>query len=257
MYAAAPASLFSDEVTFFGDFEDGFGSVAGMYDSDVPYDPGLLAHPFHEKILGLSKFDPSLGILTDITIFVDAGSPIFYSLGGGMEVLEIDDSLPDYSASVSLFGEVLINYEGMSAATTVMGEVIPLFGAGTDSAGTGMFSTGIGTSADGSLTGAESVFGAVDFSDFVGLGPVDTLWVDMFVQETADFDVDNATATAGIGFDVFDSDSGADDAVIGITYTFTPVPEPGTTGLFFFALAVIATIRSRASRRPVLYKQRD
>ena len=42
---------------------------------------------------------------------------------------------------------------------------------------------------------------------------------------------------ASLDFDVFDSDSGVDDAVIGIIYTFTPSPEP--TGFSQFAIGLL------------------
>lgn len=236
----------ADEITFYGDFEDGFGSVAGTYESGVPYVPGSVTHSFHEMVVGLSKFDPSLGVLTDIEVFVEGSSPIFYTLGGGMEVTELDDLLPEYSASMSLFGEVSLNYEGASLASTLFGDAIPLSAAGVGAPGTGSFTTPVSSSADGMLTGDASIFGAVDLSDFVGPGAVDTLFVDMFVEDTADFSVDNATAMAGLAFDVFDSDSGADDAVIGITYTFTAaVPEPGSASLLVLGFMGLAATRRR------------
>lgn len=241
-FIALPSS--ADEITFFGDFEDKFGAVPVTYESDVPYDPGVLIPLASELVVGIPKFDPSLGTLTDIEIFVEPSSAILYSLGGGMEVFEVDDSLPDYFASIELFGEVSLNYVSGTEFLPVLSEVIPLIGSGTGDKGTGSFSTPVTTPADGSLTGSLSVLGSVDLADFVGPGVVDKLFVEMFIEDTADFMVDNATASAGLAFDVFDSDSGADDAVIGVTYTFTPVPEPSTL-LGIGGLAVCCWTRRR------------
>ena len=235
----------ADTITFFGDFADGFGPVPIAYSSSIPYEPGIFAPVFHEMVAGIPKFDPSLGTLTDITVFVDASSPIFYTLGGGMTVTEVDDSLPDYSASIMLFGDIMLNYESTSLASMILSEVIPLEGMGIGAAGTGGFTTPVGTPADGSLIGAASVFGSVDLADFVGPGLVDTLFIDLIVEDTADFMVDNSTATASLAFDVFDSDSGVDDAVIGVTYTFTPIPEPNTAGLFVCAASLFTLARRR------------
>ena len=71
----------ADEITFFGDFADGFGA-GPSYSSFDPPDPGSFTLDFSELIVGIPKFDPSLGTLTDITVFVEDTDPIFYFLGG-------------------------------------------------------------------------------------------------------------------------------------------------------------------------------
>lgn len=238
----------ADEVTFFGDFEDGFGTVDAAYSSDVPYDPGVGILAFSEMVVGIPKFDESLGVLTDIIVFVDETSPIFYTLGGGMEVTELDASAPGYSASMSLFGDVLLNYMGESTMTPVLGDPLPLSGGDAGEPGTGSFTTGVTMGADGMLTGESSIFGTAALADFVGTGDVESLFVEMFVEATAEFIVDNATATAGLGFDVFDSDSGADDAVIGVTYVYS-VPEPGSSMILIGVSALF--FRRRRSRSTV------
>ncbi len=235
-----------DIVTFFGDFDDGFGGVPIAYESGIPYSPGMLVPIFHEAVLSLPKFDPSLGTLTDITVFVDAGSPIFYTLGGTMEVTEVDGSLAEFGAMVGLEGDVSLNYMGSSLSDIIAAESIGLGGADVGTMGMGSFSTPVAMAADGSLTGTKSIFGSVDLADFVGTGMVDSLFVDLVIEDTADFTTANSTATAALSFDVFDSDSGADDPVIGITYTYS-VPEPSSAVSWILG-AIICSI-GRGKRR--------
>lgn len=245
----------AETVTFFGDFADGFGSVPIAYSSDTPYDPGSIVPVFHEGVTSIPKFDPALGTLTDITVFISptGSSPIFYSLGGSMTVTKSSLSIPDYGGSVSLMAELMVNYEAGPGTFAVLGESIALEGAGAGPTGSTEFTTSVAPAgADGMLTGSASVFGAVDLADFVGPGLVDSLYVDLIIQDTADFALDNATATAGLGFDVFDADSGIDDDVIGVTYTYTitAIPEPSVIGSLAM-LAAVTTGFTRRRRKPL------
>ena len=145
--------------------------------------------------------------------------------------------MPDYGGSVGLMAELSVNYESGFSSTPIFGEPIPLEGTDVAPAGSTEFSTPVSpVGVDGMLTGSSSVFGIVDMADFVGPGLVDSLYVDLLIQDSADFMLSNATATAGLSFDVFDSDSGIDDAVIGVTYTYAPSAIPEPTALVSLAM---------------------
>ncbi len=239
------ANSAADEITFFGDFEDDFGGVPVIYDSDIPYEPDSFIGLMHEKVVGISKFDPSLGTLTDVVIFTEEA--IAYSVSGGMTISEVDDSLPDYFASIGLVAEIQLSYDGV-IPSAVFTEFIPLEGADLGDMGSGSIDTPIFSvpPADGALTGSASVFDSIELADFVGTGFVDSLFVDLIIQDTAAFSLDNATATASLEYDVFDGDSGADDPVIGVTYIFDSVsiPEPGNA-LILCSLLPMLLVRKR------------
>lgn len=222
------SSSMAATITTFGDFADTFGSVGVTYSTGTPYDPGVLAIPFHGSIEGIEKFDPSLGVLTDITVFVEPGDPIKYTIGGGMTVTEsVPAATPDYGATISLMGSVELNYDGAMPAT-IFGEGFMLSGGDVGAAGSGSFMTPITSSGTGILEGSASVLGIVDPLDFVGTGFVDTLYVDLIVQGTAEFTSVNATAEGDLGFDVFAGTFIDGESIVGVTYTYTAVPEPST-----------------------------
>ena len=241
----------ADTVTYFGDFEDIFGSTGAIYDSSVAYDPGSFIGLASEKVIGIPKFAPGMGTLTGIEIFVDPGEAILYMVSGDMTITEVDGTVPEgYSASIGLVAEAQLNYFGTGSAAdfTVFGDIIPLEGSDAGAMGTGETTTPIVMipPADATLTGSASVIGDVDLDDFVGAGMVDSLFVDLLIQDTADFALMNSTATAKIDWDLFDGDSGADDPVIGVTYTFTAIPEP-TSGVALLAVACGLCLRRRRS----------
>ncbi len=239
------------EVTFFGDFEDDFGVAS--YDSLDPPMPGSFGLEFTGTVLGIPKFDPSLGTLTDITVFIDPGT-LFYTLGGSLDAVAL---MPDFTfADVIIAGDVGVYYEDPSFA--FLDVIVDFF----DISGTcdGMPGDGgcgapldflsddgeMGGGAPAEVDGSTSIIASVDPADFVGPGDVDSLFVLLFLETTGTFDLENADATASVDWDVFDGDSGADDPVIGVTYTFTPIPEPTTLLLAVSALALLGGL----SRRP-------
>ena len=208
--------------------------------------PDFIDLIFDSVVVGIPKFDPSLGTLTDITVFVDDPDAIFYTIMGGISAEESDPGLPDFTAEVTLLGDVGVNYETITTVHSILVDDIELSGfcggmAGEGSCGDALLSTG-----DGVLEGSESIFTIVDLVDFVGPGDVDSLFVQLFLESTATFDLTNATATATVDYDVFDGDSGVDDPVIGVTYTYTPVPEPTSVLLVASALAMFGWLRRPA-----------
>lgn len=238
----------ADTVTHYGDFGDTFGAIPIPYSSETTYVPGDFVPLMHEGVASIPKFDASLGTLTDITVFVDPmpTSPIFYTIGGTVTMTKDDAGLPDYGASLGLLAEIAITYG--DDATIVLGDEIELAGGDMPPMGSLMFTSEVvPTDSDGMFVGSTSIIETVDLADFVGPGIVDALFVDFMIEETADFAVENATATASLGFDVFDSDSGLDDAVIGVTYTFTPVavPEPSSIGCLTLLCLAAACRRRR------------
>lgn len=239
----------ADEVTFYGDFEDGFATPAITYDSATPYDPGAFVPIYHEMVVGIPKFAPTLGTLTGIEVFIETpgfDGPVFYTLAGGMTVTEVDPLDPmGYGGDISFVSELMLSYGEGPAITPLFADAVLMSGGDSASMGTGSLMTAITSDGDGVLTGSASVFGSVDLADFVGSGFVDSLFIDLFVEDTADFMLDNATATATFGFDIFDGDSGTDDAVIGVTYTFTAVPEPGSAGFVAITLGAMFFRRRR------------
>lgn len=242
------AGAAADEVTYFGDFEDAFGGVGG-YSSEDPPVPGSFFLEVNEGVVGIPKFDPSLGTLTDITVFVDDSAPIFYTLGGDVSADELDDGVPDgFGAMVSLETDVGLYYEatGGSGFESVVADVVELSGLCTGGAGDSGCIDELFAFADGELVGGASLFSTALLTDFVGLGDVASLYVQLYVPVTADFEVENATGFADLSYDISDLDSGADDEVIGVTYTYTPVPEPAT---LTFLLPAAACLRSRRARR--------
>jgi hypothetical protein len=237
--------LAAAEITFFGDFEDGFGPAV-FYDSEFPYEPGSFDLVFSELVVGISKFDPSLGTLTDITIFIDTTDPISYSFDGGISAAELDDGLDGFSADMLSFGDVGVNYESPDFALhPIIVDDFEVLGFCSGFPGEGFCGEAIDTTGDGEVDGSESVMGLVDPADFVGLGDVDSLFVQLFLEGTALFDLTNSTAVGEVFYDVFDGDSGADDAIVGVTYTFTPIPEPSSVLLTASMLALLGGMRRR------------
>jgi|GEM_PF-4696433 len=239
--------LAADEVTFFGDFADGFGSAATYSTFDSPDSGFVLA--FDEPIVGIPKFDPSLGTLTDITVFVEDTDPITYDIGGGLSVAEIDPMEPGgFFGDVFISADVGINYEDPSGTslTPVITDFLDLAGVCSGGPGEGGCGDGVFHGEDGILEGSESVFGFVDPADFIGPGSVDSLFVQLFVPTTAMFTTSNADADADVGFDIFAGISAPPvDSIVGVTYTFTPVPEPTSLLLAVPALALLGGRRRR------------
>jgi len=238
------------EVTFFGDFEDGFGPGPTYTSFDVP-EPGSFFLAFDEPILGIPKFDPSLGTLTDITVFVEDTDPIMYDVAGDIMATEIDplDS-GGFDAGVDVSGgDVGINYEDPSGLTLspVITDSIDLMGSCGDTPGSGDCGESLFSSAeaDGVLEGSSSIFGTVDLADFVGPGDVDSLFVQIFLPTTAMFTTMNADAVVDFDLDVFAGFSVIGEDIVGVTYTFTPIPEPTSLLLAAPALALLVAMRRR------------
>ena len=251
VFSSSPLAK-ADVYVDFGDFTDVFGPVGVAYSSSIPFDPGAIVTPFHEAVVGLEKFDPSLGTLTDVTIFVGPAEPIKYTLGGAMTVFETDPLITTgYGASVDIMGGIELNYAG-ATPSTILGDMIHLSGTGAGAAGSGSFTTGVGFPGahPGTLTGSTSVFSSVDLADFIGAGEfVDKLFVDLTVQSTGDFKTTNASAAAALDFDVFAGFSNPPGSpVIGVSYTFTAVPEPSSLALLSLG-ALSLTFRRRRRRK--------
>ena len=229
---AAPAAQ-ADEITFFGDLADGFGD-GPSFDSTTPPAPGTFLVVFEEMIVGLPKFDPSLGTLTDITVFISETEPIMYTLDGSIEADELGDD-GGFGADVMIFGEISLAYAptGGGAVSPLISDFVSLEGLvdgeeGDGSVGDALFSPG------GTLEGSTSIFGAVDEADFIGPGEVDSLIIELIFEDAPDFVTVNADATATTFFDVFAGvDATPTEPIVGITYTY--VPEPSSLALMGFA----------------------
>ncbi|MEM9646711.1 MAG: PEP-CTERM sorting domain-containing protein [Planctomycetota bacterium] len=167
-----------------------------------------------------------------------------------MTLTKTDTGLSEYSGSTALLAELALSYKEGPEMSVVFSEPIELGGDAIPPAGSISFSTGVGpVTGDGMLTGSSSIFGIADMSDFIGPGLVDSLYIDLLIEDSADFALDNASATASLGFDVFDSDSGLDDAVIGVTYTFTPTSGPEPTSFAMLSLGCGWFLRRRQRKR--------
>ena len=67
----------------------------------------------------------------------------------------------------------------------------------------------------------------------------------IFLESTASFSLVNAEAMADTAYDVFDGNVGAVKPVIGVTYTYTSVPEPTSLLLVVSALALVGGVFRR------------
>lgn len=240
------------EMTVFGDFDDFFSPLS--YTSATPHDPGFF-FLFDAGVMGIPKFDPGVGMLTDITVSVDPLKPISFDIGGDFDAAQAD-TLSAFTSSVSLFGDFGVYYES-GGIFTVMGDVFSISAgcggaamdpdggcgdmapAASDSAGPPFGPTSVFE-----LFGSDSIFADVDMGDFVGPGEmVDSLLVGMFIETTAMFVNDNVSlSTLDVFYDIFAAGSGMDD-VVAVTYTYTPVPLPAGILLLGPALGLIAGSR--------------
>jgi hypothetical protein len=239
----------ADEITYFGDFEDVSGSGPSYSSSDTP-EPDSSLFLFVESIVGIPKFDPALGSLTDITVFVEDTAPITYDISGDLTATNIGPADPGgfgFIVDVRFDGDIGIHYEDPSGATLtpVFLDDLVFISSCAGSSETSSCSADADHFEDGILEGSESVFGFVDPVDFVGPGDVDSLFLIAFLSATAEFPtLINAEAEVTTSFDVSGSPV-VGVSIVGVTYTFDPIPEPTTLFLVAQALAVLAGVRKR------------
>ena len=242
---AAPA----DSMTYYGDFEDFFDSSFYLF-SD-PSEPGS-SFLLDEAIVGIPKFDASLGTLTDIILTVEE-STIMLGLDGSFEATQLDDSM-EFGGFASIFGEIGVFYiketPTITTLETFLQDTFFLDGSCGGGPGDGGCSEPAfaGTfSGDDSIVGEVSIFGDVLLDDFVGPGEVE-LSVGLLAPISAEFDLfENVDlATLEFSFDVFDGATGVDGDTVGITYVYSPVPVPAAWLMFLPAAWVVIKKKRKA-----------
>lgn len=235
--ASAPSS--ADTVTWFGQFEAVSGGT--FYSSLDPSDPGSFFLDF-SRVVGIPRFDPALGTLTDITLTVEPTAPIRLELGGELEGIQ-DDPGELFAAEAYVEGDFGVYYDSTSSLSSLL---FDFFGAGASCdgfAGEGGCGDSLYSVAE-PLSGSSSILDSVDPADFIGAsGSVESLIVGLFYPVSAEFPVaDNVSeVTLDLFFDIYDDEIG--DGPIGITYSYEPVPLPPAVALLGPALLLLGRWR--------------
>lgn len=235
----------ADSVTYYGDFFDDFGP-GPSYSSDDAFSGSFIA-PFFEEVVGIPKFDPSLGTLTDIIVEIEEET-LFYYVDGGVIGTELDDSEPGFSVEFYAPGDIGLWYETPDSLSSVIFETFELSGICGGGPGDGECEDGIFmfSASDGVLSGSASILSEVVLSDFVGAGDVETLILALFLADTGDFFVENAEGSAEVFWDVYAGvSSSPEDEVVSVTYVFTPVPLPAAAWFFGVSLVGLMTMKRR------------
>jgi hypothetical protein len=248
---AQPA--WSASISDSGAFADFFSSVDIEYSSLDPYDPGdflpPLGGPLGAPVVGIDKFDPALGTLTEI--YLEVVAPIFLGFGGGISATQVDGGLP-FAVEAIVAGEAGVYY--VDAPDTLVGletDDFDVYAGCGGGPGDGGCSSGVDVGfTDGMVVGPpKPISGMVDLADFIGAGEVEVLSVAMFLQSGADFmpfglppdNVDEPVFFT-VGYDVFD---GIPGPTVEITYEYSPVPLPAPILMLGSAALVLMGVSRR------------
>jgi hypothetical protein len=210
---------------------------------------------FSEQILGLNKFDPSLGTLLQVFLTVQIDGQTDYSL---TVFNSFDEPFSaEYSEGANDFAQAGITYRpGNSAfgfAVTVDSAYLPSALGGTDLGIDSLNEIFV----DGDVFGAFALEGLASEGtiasgdaeffepDFVGIGEIDTLFIEGFVDLVDGLfveNVDGGEIEAGINLNSGD---------VTLQYFYEPVPEPASYAMILGGLALALSLVRRRVRQGV------
>lgn len=209
------------------------------YNSDVTHSPGSFIFPVFTQVSNLPKFDSSLGALTGLSISVPDTNPIYYDIVASFTAVGADSDFSGSFAPIDVVAGIFYETPGGSIVS-VLTDNTTLGGAGCSG---GEFESSCGFDPiyanDSLLDGVAEFLGDVDPADFTGSGNVDALFFGIGLDSTAEFTLDNATASLAVYIDTFNRDTFDGESSLTLTYEFTPVPLPPTVILFASGLVMI------------------
>lgn len=229
-----PVAAAAESMTFFGDFDA--ISDGNSYTSDDPFDPNSF-FLFDSSVVGIPKFDPTLGTLTDIIVSINGNNPILIDVFADLDAEQADEMF-EFFADAYVEADAGLYYETPDPSIITLISEDASLGA---SCGGGMFEGGCFDSVGypSSVAGTVSILDDVDLADFVGAGDVEKLLIGLFLGVSAEFLTDNVTlATFDTFFDIY-TDGAPEQPVIELTYVYTPIPIPAAWLLLAPALLML------------------
>ena len=234
LWALLPGVSSAAVIFEFGDIIDGF-TTEDYFSSDASTS-GFFT--LGGTVTGISKFDPSLGTLTDIIIDVSIASPIVGTLDATIDGTQIDE-LEEFGVDAGPEADFGIYYDtGSSLLSTPFTTGISTFAFCMGGPFEGSCSDTPGVEVD-IVFDTASIFGLVDVADFTGAGPVDKLLTLMFYPETVAFDTTNADGEMSVDYGL----DGGGGGEIMLTYVYTPIPVPAALWLLVVPLAGLWGLR--------------
>lgn len=219
----------------FGDSDE----VEYFFSAGDPPEPTQNIRIFSEPVFGLTKFDPSLGTLNEMTI----NAEFSYQVTASIEVEQVlDDELPTHSASFSVNtgsfegdrGHVYVRYTKGSSSFFMTNEFFtPSIGCSGSSepCANDETSQAVNFDAPEDILSHPLKSQQIDLADFVGDGVINRISMAILLPEGSEWVTDNVAEAYGEIFVAIDA------GTVSIEYDFTPTAVPVPAALWLFMSA--------------------